>query len=226
MINVQLDYSKFNSLMNNVIQYSVGFLEGVNNGKQIFLKNLAEGTIETLNRYIDASARLNPQALHHVYEWYREGRPDARLFNINYSVKGNGISINSTFSQSNSLSKDSKEPFYNKARIMENGIPIVIKPKPGSVLVFEDDGETIFTQKEVIVNTPGGNRVRGSFEKTFDEFFRIYFSQAFLKSSGIMDYLEKPTAYKNNLRTGSKGGKSVGQSVGYRWIIDAKVGVE
>lgn len=226
MIGVKLNYNNFNNLMNNVVDYSIGFLEGVNQGKQLFLKNLADGTIETLKRYIDANARLNPQALHHVYEWSREGSPESRLFNITYSVKGAGISVNSTFKQSNSISKDSKEPFYNKARIMESGVPITIKPKQSSVLVFEDDGQTVFTRKGVTISTPGGPKVKGSFEKTFDEFFRLYFSQAFLRSSGLFDYLENPLAYKHNLSSGSKGGRSVGKSVGYKWIIDAKVGVE
>lgn len=225
-MKVSLDYKKFNNLMNNVVDYSLGFLEGIEQGKQIFLKNLADGTIETLKRYIDANARLNPQALHHVYEWYREGNPDARLFDINYTVRGGGISINSTFRQSTSISRDSKEPFYNKARIMEEGLPILIRPKESSVLVFENDGETIFTKKDIKINQPGGPRVKKSFERTFDEFFRIYFSQAFLKSSGVMEYLENPRAYKNNIVRGSKGGNSVGKTVGYNWIIDAKVGVE
>lgn len=226
MINVSLKYEKFNLLMKNVVDYSLGFLEGIEQGKKMFLKNLAEGTSETLNRYIDANARMNTEALHHVYEWYRAGNPDARLFNITYSIKSGGISFNSTFSQSRSISKDSKEPFYNKARIMEDGSPVVIKPKESSVLVFDNDGEVVFTKKPVTINTPGGKEVRGSFEKTFDSFFRIYFSQAFLRSSGIIEYLENPKAYKNNLLSGSKGGKSVGKSVGYRWIVDAKVGVE
>lgn len=225
-MQVTLNYKKFNNIMNNVINYSLGFLEGVNQGKQIFLKNLSSGTIEALKLYIDANARMNPQALHHVYEWYRSGNPDARLFNITSSVKGGGISINSSFKQSNSISKDSKEPFYNKARIMENGIPIIIKPKQSSVLVFEDNGETVFTKKDISINNPGGSKVRGSFEKVFDEFFKVYFSQAFLKSSGLLDYLENPKAYKDNLLSGSKNGNSTGKMVGYRWIIDAKVGIE
>lgn len=226
MITVSLNYNKFNNLMNNVVGYSIGFLEGINQGKQVFLKNLANGTIATLKMYIDANARMNPESLHHVYEWYRAGNPDARLFNITSSIKGGGISINSTFKQSNSISKDSKEPFYNKARIMEDGVPIVIKPKNSSVLVFEEGGETVFTKKQINISNPGGSRVRGSFEKTFDEFFNLYFSQSFLRSSGLLEYLENPTAYKNNFVAGSKSGKSLGKSVGYRWIIDASVEVE
>jgi hypothetical protein len=225
-MRVTLDYNKFNAMMNNVIGYSTGFLDGINQGKTIFLKNLADGTIETLRRYIDANARMNPDALHHVYEWYRVGNADARLFNINSVVRGTGISINSTFRQSSSISRDSKEPFYNKARIMEKGIPITIKPKESSVLVFEESGETVFTKNEIVINNPGGNKVRGSFEKVIDQFFTIYFSQAFLKSCGIMDYLENPRAYKDNFAVGAKTGSSAGKSTGYKWIINAKVEVE
>jgi hypothetical protein len=223
---VQFDTKRFNQEMSNLVNYSLGFLDGIEKGKKLFLKNLSEGTVEALKQYIDSHARMNPAALQHVYEWYKTGSPEARLFNINYIVKGEGISINSTFRQSSSVSKNNEEPFYNKARIMEQGIPITIKPKISSVLVFEEGGETIFTKKEIKIQYPGGPQARGSYEKTFDEFFRVYFSQAFLRSSGIFEYLENPKAYKNNIALGKKGGKSAGIQTGYNWIINAKVGVE
>jgi hypothetical protein len=223
---INFDTNKFSKEMYNLIDYSVGFLDGIEKGKKIFLKNLSDGTAEALKQYIDSHARMNPQALQHVYEWYRTGSPEARLFTIDCKVVGDGISINSTFRQSNSVSKNNEEPFYNKARIMERGIPITIKPKASSVLVFEQEGQTIFTKKEIKIQYPGGPAARGSYEKIFDEFFRLYFSQAFLRSSGIFEYLENPRAYKNNIALGKKGGKSAGVQTGYNWIINAKVGVE
>jgi hypothetical protein len=225
-MRVRFDTKKFDAQMFNFIEYSTGFLEGVQKGRSIFLKHLSDGTSEGLKRYIDSNARANPKALQHMYEWYKTGSPSARLYNIDCKVVGTGISISSTFRQSNSIAKDSEVPFYNKAKIMENGIPITIKPKNNSVLAFKIDGEEIFTKKEIKIATPGGPEARGSYEKIFDEFFRLYFSQSFLKASGLFNYLENPVAYKTNLVSGVKNGKSTGIQTGYNWIINAKIGIE
>ena len=209
--------------MNNFVQYSLGFIDGVQVGKQKFLNNFGQTVIETLKSYIDSNAKVDPQMLHHVYEWNSVGSPDARLYDLSYSISGFGISINSTFKQSNSVKNGSYEPFYNKAEIMENGIPITIRPKRANVLSFNVDGEQVFTKGPVKVETPGGQEVTGSYEKVFDSFFNRYFSQAFLIASGIIDYIEKPLAYKNSLASGIRGGKSVGRKVGYQWIANAGV---
>jgi hypothetical protein len=55
---------------------------------------------------------------------------------------------------------------------------------------------------------------------------RNYFTQAFLRSSGLLAYLNKPVAYKKNILAGSKVGRSKGVDTGYKWIINAKVEVE
>ena len=213
-MEVKFNTTKFDADMRNFINYSIGFLEGI-----------GKGIIIGLNKYIDAHARSNQQALHHVYEWYKTGSPEARLFNLTSSPTINGIVINSTFRQSKTLSKDSKTIFRNKAQIMEDGKPVEIVPKKG-LLAFDIDGQTIFTRKSVTVNNPGGSAVAGSYQKTFDSFFKNYFSQSFLRASGILNYLEDVSIYKNNLKSGIKGGASVGKSTGYRWLINAKIGVE
>jgi hypothetical protein len=221
MITSKIDSSIFLKKMNNIVKYSEGFLSGVQNGKKVFMSGVGKQVVDVLKQYIDSNARIDPQALHHVYEWTRTGSPSARLFDIDYTVSGLGLSFRSTFRQSTSVKNGSTAPFYNKARIMEDGIPVVIRPKRSDVLVFNEDGETIFTKNPIVVENPGGTATQGAFEKTFDSFFKNYFSQSFLKSSGILDYLKKPVAYKKNFRAGSVGGKSVGISTGYRWIINA-----
>ena len=212
--------------MNNIIQYSMGFLDGVENGKRVFLKNLGAGTIQAMAAYVDVSAKGNPNALHHVYEWYQTGSPSARLFDIDYTVSNLGLTFNSKFRQSRTLKEDSNVPFYNKASIMENGVPVTITPKKSSVLVFEQGGETIFTKNPVTVRNPGGDYVAGSFERTIDEFILKYFKQSFLRASGIYDYIKKPVLYKKNFKAGSKLGKSKGVDTGFKWIANAKIGVE
>lgn len=223
---VNLQTNSFQKQLNSLVDYSLGFLDGVDSGKQIFLNNLASGTVEALKLYIDAMARSNPQTLHHVYEWYQVGVPGARLFDVQYKIVSLGISIESNFRQSESIQPGSNEPFYNKAKIMENRIPVTIRPKGDNPLVFDYKGETIFTKKEIQNNFPGGKYVEGSYEKTFDSFMNDYFKQSFLTATGLYDYLSNPEIYKKNLKVGMQGGKSVGQSTGFKWITNAKVEVK
>jgi hypothetical protein len=58
------------------------------------------------------------------------------------------------------------------------------------------------------------------------QFFRVYFTQAFLRSSGIAKYLSNPTAYKSNFAAGSRAGRGKGLDTGFKWIANAKIGVE
>lgn len=220
-MKVTFDDSQFFKEMNNVMQYSIGFLDGVEKGRTPFLENLGKSTIDTLKQYIDTMARVDERVLHHVYEWNQTGSPDARLFDINYTVNNGGLSMSSTFNQSKSIKDGSKVPFYDKARIMENGIPVVIKPKNAKVLSFESNGETVFTKNDIHVNDPGGFEAQGGFEDTFDKFFNVYFRQTFLYASGISQYLQNPYVYKANLQAGKRGGKSVGRKVGYQWMAKA-----
>ena len=216
----------FQKQLKNIVEYSVGFLDGAQKGKKLLLDNIGKSTVPALQRYIDIEARSNPNAFHHIYEWYQTGSPDARLFNISYVVKNTGVEFNSSFSQSSSLADGASVPFVNKAAVMENGNTVIIKPRNGDVLAFEDDGEMIFTKKSVMVDTPGGEEVAGSYERVFDQFFNVYFTQAFLRSSGILDYLSNPTMYKKNFGAGSRGGRSKGLDTGFKWIANAKIGVE
>lgn len=224
-MRVSLTTNDLEKQIMNIAEYSLGFLEGAKRGKRIFLDNMGKGVIYTLGRYIDVEARANSAALHHVYEWYQTGSPNARLFDISYTVSNVGLSVNSTFKQSRTVSEDGTVPFYNKATIMENGIPVLIKPKR-TALRFRAGGEEIFTRKPVNVRNPGGEEVEGSFERTFDEFMRNYFTQGFLRASGLMDYISDPKIYKKNFAAGAKGGRNTGVSTGFKWITNAKVEVE
>jgi len=219
-MRMKIDSRAFQKEMNNIVNYSLGFLDGVHSGKKMFLDGLGKSTIESMKDYIDMNARIDPQILHHMYEWNRVGSPSARLYDLSYTVSNLGLSVKSSFRQSTSIKEGSNVPFYDKARIMENGIPITIKPRLSSVLAFDDNGETVFTKKPITIDQPGGPFVEGGFEKTFNSFMQ-YFSQAFLLSSGIGSYLKNPIAYKKDLPAGSRGGKAIGVKSGYRWIANA-----
>jgi hypothetical protein len=215
---------QFKKDMNNVVNYSIGFLDGVQKGKTVFLKVMGMQTVEVMKEFIDSNARVNPDMLHHIYEWNLTGSPDARLYDISYTVSNLGLSFKSSFSQSRSIKDGSRTPFYDKTRIMENGIPVTIRPRSAQVLAFDDNGETVFTRGPVEVLNPGGTEVEGGFEKVFDMFFNRFFSQAFLRTSGIAKYLENPQVYKKDMPAGKKLGRSKGLSTGYRWIANAGIG--
>lgn len=219
MIAVKMDTTQFMKDMDNIVNYSLGFLDGVKQGYPSFLRQLGASLVEALKQYVDSNARVSPQLLHHIYEWNQVGSPDARLFDVQYVVTGAGLSFNSTFRQSTSIKNGSNVPFYDKARIMENGIPVTIIPKK-RVLVFDDNGETVFTTKPVTVDNPGG-QVQGEYEKVFDSFFNRYFTQAFLESTGIASYLRNPADFKKNFSSGKRGGRARGVSVGASWIAKA-----
>jgi hypothetical protein len=225
-MRVVTNFKDFERKLNNIVDYSIGFLDGAQKGKIVFLNNLGKSVITVLKQYVDSEARSNPRALHHVYEWYKTGSPSARLYDFDYTVSNLGLSIKSNFKQSTSIANGSSTPFYNKAKIMEEGVPITISPKKSNVLVFEADGETVFTTTDVTIENPGGQNVAGSFEKIVDEFFNVYFRQSFLMSSGLNSYIKNPIMYKRNFVAGSLGGKSVGVTTGFKWITNMKIGVE
>lgn len=225
-MKVDLKLDNLMLTLNNSVQYSNGFLEGIEKGKSIFFGKLGDGVITALGAYIDAMARSDREALHHVYEWYQEGVKTSRLFDLNYAMTKMGLSINGTFRQSTTISKDATKPFYDKARIMEQGIPVTITPSGNGVLRFNDGGQEVFTKRPVTINNPGGDDVAGSFERVFDEFMQNYFRQSFLNASGLYDYLRNPKVYKRNFAAGAKNGKAIGVRTGFSWITNARIGVD
>ena len=215
---IKTDSRKFMRDMNNIMRYAEGFLEGAQQGKPKLLKNLGEDLKLIVGEYIDISARVNPSELHHVYEWYATGSQAARLFTIHYNVSGNGLSMRAQVRQSKTIKDGSTTPFRDKAYIMENGISVTVKPKNSEVLVFEDNGETVFTRNPVTIDNPGGEATINGLERTFKEFFTTYLSQSMLFSSGIMQNLKMPVEFKKNLRAGRSGGRAVGVAAGIKWI--------
>ncbi len=223
MITAKVNNIQFQKDMKNIIQYSEGFLDGTRAGKNLFFRNLGVEVKNILEEFIDSNASVSPQTLHHMYEWNQVGQSSGRLFNINAVANAYGINFTASFNQSQTIKNGSRTPFYDKARIIELGIPVVIEPKTSNVLAFEDNGETVFTAGPVTVENPGGVAAQGGFEKTFNMFFARYLSQAFLRSSGVAAYLENPSVYKANLPQGKRMGRSAGYKTGFRWIASAGI---
>lgn len=218
MINTKFDSARFAKEMNSIVDYAAGFLDGAKAGRRELLETIGQKTTDYLNEFIDANARTNPAMLHHIYEWYQTGSPNARLFDLEYTTYGGGLTFSSTFRQSTSVARGSRTPFYDKARIMEQGIPVVIRPVTAKALRFEDNGQEVFTKGPVVVENPGGTETQDGLKTIIDTFFRSYFSQAFLASSGIAQHLSNPVDFKKRLPRAKRGGKAQGFDVGYRWI--------
>lgn len=222
MIALKFDNKIFKKQMSNLVDYSIGYLDGMELGKKEFLVNLGQDVQDIAYQFIDANARVSPQTLHHVYEWYQIGSPNARLFDINYTVSNLGLSFMSSFKQSRSVQSGSTVPFVNKANIMENGISVTIEPRNAQALRFEDNGEIVYTKKEVKVDNPGGI-TQNQFQNVFENFFGNYFTQSFLRSSKLKQYFSRPVSYKKNLPAGIKVGKSAGLRAGYRWVANVRL---
>ncbi len=77
--------------------------------------------------------------------------------------------------------------FANKASVMEEGKPLVIRPKNAERLVFEVDGETVFMPKgkSVTVKRPGGSASTNQFTLAHSRFFSGNLVNASIKNSGF-----------------------------------------
>jgi hypothetical protein len=218
MIKVKFNDKDLFRDITNIVEYARGYVEGAEKGKPILLAQLGAATIEMAKEFIDVNARMDPQRLHHVYEWYLTGSPEARLYDLDYTVNKDSVFFTYQFKQSQSVSRGSTVPFYNKAQVMESGMPVTIKARSANVLAFEDNGETFFRPGPIVVDKPGG-AVAGQFEKVLDMFFNQYFRQSFLKASGIAYNLESPAEFHKNLRKNK--GRADGIKAGYNWIVGA-----
>lgn len=218
MIKTKFNTREFTKKLMNAVSYSDGFMDGAQISRLRFNQQLGEFIKQGLNKYIDSKARMNPESLHHVYEWDQVGSPSGRLFEINIVPMQTMVKFNIKFLPSSSVSPTSDIPFKNKAKIMESGIDVTIEPKNSEMLVFEDDGETIFTRREINISNPGGPEVAGSFENVVNDFFTNYLTVGLLKSSGILDGLERPVEYKRDFAKGTKSGRSVGISAGKKYM--------
>lgn len=220
MLKVVIDNKQFQREIENIMNYSTGFLEGIERGKLELYASLAPKISELAAQFIDVNARMSPELLHHIYEWEKVGSPEARLFDLDYKISNVGITFTSSLKQSTSIKRGSNVPFYNKAEIMEKGVAVTIRPKRANALRFEVDGTEVYTSREVTVDNPGG-QTQGQFENILDKFFGVYFRQSFLNSSGLLQYFKSPQIYKKNLKSAKRGGRALGLKTGYRWVSDA-----
>lgn len=139
--------------------------------------------------YVDNIARSNPYKYHHIYEFNETGNANSRLFVSN--ITGNNPVLSYSFKQSSKPS-DSGYVFKNKAFVMENGIPLKIRPINSPRLVFEYKGD-MYSKTQVFVPNPGGTEVKGSFAELFNKFMTTEADMA-LKELGFFKTIEEGIA--------------------------------
>jgi hypothetical protein len=217
-IATTFDDAQFTKDMKNITEYMYGFVDGTKAGKPQLMNLLGVSVKTILEEFIDSSARVDPESLSHVYEWYQNGSSDARLFDILYTPSGRGLSFGFTLRQSSSIKDGSKTPFYDKARIMEYGVPVTITPTKAQALSFDIDGKTVFTKKSVTVENPGGAAAEGGLKNAFTQFFTQYISQALLDVTGLRKHFEIASEFNDGFRSAKSGGRSLGTKMGIKWI--------
>jgi hypothetical protein len=233
-IHVLVDPKPFKRDMQNLIDYTLGTLEGVQKGKYQYMQKMGVKVAAILEEYMDSVAKMEPDTMHHVYEWDKVGQKTARLFKIVPTYTKEGMTFSSIFTQSKSLQKSrgSKIPFRDKAFIMENGIRVDIYPRGELLLRYYDEKVGWTTSYHSRVENPGGTEVVGRFGSNFRTFFATYLSQSKLLETGM---LVKPfsKAYAKNYRGQAlqkgkvrSGGRLKGIETGYKWMIGAADVVE
>jgi hypothetical protein len=162
----------------------------INRGAAFVIKNY-------FNEYMDLNARQNSRAYHHVYEFNKTGNRDSRLFKATVADTVDGAVLSFNFTQAKNPNKQGY-PFPNKAEVMESGETIIITPKRGKYLKYSlEDGRFVTSTKSIVEN-PGGDYVRGSFEAAFKEFTKTQGLQV-LQRFGFFKRIERGIIEKRRL---------------------------
>ena len=208
--------------LNNTVKYSSGVVSELNKNKALLNQKVGHTSIAAFYDYLDGLARSHPGMLHHVYEWGEVGNPMERLYDLSLAINSTSAVIDADFLQSNTPSEDGGEPFYNKAIVMEEGIPVTINEKDAKALAFTIDGAEYFRVGPITIANPGGQATRGSFVQAFNEFYGVYFTEVYLPAIRFYDYFSNPKFYEKYFASGvNGGGYSTGKSAAFSWIAKA-----
>lgn len=136
--------------------------EKINRGAAFIVKNY-------FDEYMDSRARQDSKSFHHVYEFDRTGEKSARLFKGTVVSNGDFATIKYSFTPAKMPNRFGYE-FANKAEVMEENNPVYIYPKNGTYLKYKLSNGRFIKSRFSYVRNPGGQKVAGSFEKTFNQF--------------------------------------------------------
>jgi len=179
--------------------YHTGTLSELHNNqtnKNQIIRNALEMVGEYFGFYMDNIARRDTASFHHVYEKDKTGQRNARLFYYTISGSAGAPSIQYSFKDA-TVAEESGQVFRKKAFMMEDGSPITIRPRAGKFLVFNIDGEKIFTKQSYVPN-PGGAQVSGSFQKEFELYMNRQAS-LMLEDVGFYDKINREILKESEL---------------------------
>lgn len=222
MYSIKFDGKKATKMLNNIVAYSDGFIKESKAKESTIASRVGDLSIESFYEYLDGLARTNPGMLHHIYEWGQVGNPESRLIELKKQLSRNGsLSINADFLLSSSIPDGGTEPFYEKARIMEEGISVTVQAINAKAMFFEYNGEEYFTAGPIVIENPGGEEVRGSFIREFEEFYNFYFDQVYLRAIRFYDHFSKSQEYKKNFPAAIKSANAtgLGRTTALKWIL-------
>jgi hypothetical protein len=222
MISVNFNAKKMVKTINNIINYSDGYIQETKKNEAKIANKIAKISVNVFYQYLDGLARMHPDMLHHVYEWGEVGNPGSRLYKLKTISIGKSVGVGAQLLNSNSIKEGSTEPFYDKASIMEYGESVTVTEKEAESLFFEIDGVEYFRKGPITIANPGGEAVRGSFVRAFNEFYSNYFSEVYLRSIGIYKKLEEAKEYKKNVAVASKSvnPRLLGKNSAMQWVAN------
>ena len=185
--------------------------------KQRFFNEAYPALKVGLGEYIDAMSVAKPKMLHHVYEWKMEGDPAGRLWRTKKVITGeSSFKINYYFTMSKKVvpidpvlkipgptgrSVTKSVIFRNKAIIMEDGQPVVVKIYPPKMLTIPEPSNPrgfIFYPYSAVVKNPGGVGVKLGFSRAFSSWFVTGLATKYLKASGVYDRVAARTTIAGN----------------------------
>lgn len=223
MYSIKFDGKEAMNMLNNLVDYSNGFIKETKAQQKTVTSRLAETSINAFYDYLDTLARTNPGMLHHVYEWGAVGNPEARLVELKKRLTANLANIDSEFISSSSIPESGTEPFYEKATIMEEGIPITVQAVQAQAMFIQYQGEEFFRTGPIVIENPGGESVRGSFVRAFEDFYNNYFDQVYLKSIRYYEHFKNPKGFSSNFGSAVKSSNAagIGRTTALKWVLNA-----
>jgi len=225
MITARIRGDNVIKMLKNTVDYSESFLTELRRNKEVLNRKVGEESIDAFYDYLDGLARSHPGMLHHVYEWGAVGNPMGRLFELTMSSNNTSAVVSADFLQSDVPSPTSTVPFYDKAKIMEDGQTVTINQVEAEVLFFEIEGEEFFRSGPIVIANPGGAATRGSFLQAFNEFYGSYFTEVHLKAIRFYQYFANPKVFETYFASATKGGASAkGRKAALSWIMNAPGG--
>ena len=183
---MKIDTGKMPEKILDLGRYHLSLVDTLHNYPSVSEKigNAAGKTlVKYFEEYYANLTRTNRYLYQHVYEFDKAGDNKYKLFKANISSAAGVAKIKYNFIDSKIPNKNGYI-FKNKASVMESGQEVIIKPKNSQVLVFDINGDTVFSKSEITVKNPGGN-VAGNFEEQFNKYMKSNAKQVLISSGFI-----------------------------------------